>query len=182
MQKNKIFDSILTISYSLAIASLLYIAWPNLLGVILSLIVIALGIFSCFTERIFKIPSRFIVLHMTLLLNIFLLLSGSYLFFIIGGKLRPFYILIALSAALGIIFWIIGKRYAGKKMKQIILDECHLLPPPIELIIVALTIVDCIINKTFATSTLIITLVWLIDAMSQYILIKKSKRLRDTVG
>ena len=67
-------------------------------------------------------------------------------------------------------------------MKQIILDECHLLPPPIELIIVALTIVDCIINKTFASSTLIITLVWLIDAMSQYILIKKSKRLRDTVG
>jgi hypothetical protein len=110
---------------------------------------------------------------MTLLFNIFLLVAGLISFLAIGGKLRLFSILVSLSGLLGILYWIKDKRYAGRNVKQLLSEECHFLDPDIELVIVALFVVESLIRNSFATSTLITILVLLIDATSQYMLKKK---------
>lgn len=170
MQKNRLLTYAITIVGAMALGALIYAGVPNLLGGVLSLLVIAFGIATCFIEKLVAIPSKYLDQHMTLLTSLFMLIAGIVLFICKEvPQLGCFYILVSLFGLLGCLYWIMDRRYAGKSFRTIIREECHFFPPYIEFAIAALFAIDMIVKGAVTTSSVIIILVCLIDAFSQLV-------------
>lgn len=166
---NRFWETVITLMSSLAIAALIYPVWPRLVGVVFICLVMALGIFSCCSEKLFAIPSKFIQRHMTLFFNLFIVLIGTLLFFIEHNELRLFYAFTAISGLFGLIYWFIDKRYIKKSRGEFIREECHILPAFIEITIAVFFIIEIIFRKSFSASSLIVILVCVIDSVSQFL-------------
>jgi len=173
MGKSNFLYNLITLSLSLTLASLFYLVNPEWLGIVLASIITILGIYCCFTDKIYTIPPCINERHTTMMFNIFLLVTGAVSFFVLEKEFRTFSILGILSGLLGIIYWFTDKRYVGKNIKQILLNECHIMPPEAGLTTAAIVVINALVHKSFTTTTLILSIVFLIDAISQFIYRKK---------
>lgn len=166
----KILNAIIIFSAVLGAAFLVSLFVPKAYGIAIGIVFIAITIFGFFTENHFNIPQKFRDVGLTLLLNIVLFIGAMVSAFVMGGKFVPIYLCCSFIGFVGIIKWIVEKKWTGKSIAAIIKDDFHLLPPIVDIAIITLNILDIIFGKgDLSVSTMVINSVLLLDILIQII-------------
>ena len=166
----QILNAIIIFSAVLGAAFLISLFVLKVYGIAIGIVFIAITIFCFFTEKHFNIPQKFRDVGLTLLLNILLFIGAMVSAFVLGGKFVPIYICCSFMGFIGIIKWIVEKKWTGKSIAAILKDDFHLLPPIVDIAIIIFNILDIIFWKgDLSVSTIVINSVLLLDILIQII-------------
>ena len=139
MQENRfsqILNAIILFSFVIAAASLISLVVPKVYGIIIGIALIAITIFGLFTEKHFNIPQKIRDYGITLLLSIVICIGAFVSAFSVGENFLPFFLRCSFAGFVGIIKWVVEKRWKGKSIASILADDFHLLPPSVDITII----------------------------------------------
>ena len=173
MQKNKVsqaLNAIILISFVIAITYLILLIVPKVYGILIGITLIAITMFGIFTENHFNIPQEFRELGITLLLSIVICSCSVVSAVLVGGKYLPVFLCCSFAGFVGILKWFIEKKWKGKSLYSIFVDDFHLLPPSIDVAIIVFNILDGILHREFSIWTIVINSILLLDILLQAII------------
>ncbi len=181
MQENRfsqILNAIILFSFVIAAASLISLVVPKVYGIIIGIALIAITIFGLFTEKHFNIPQKIRDYGITLLLSIVICIGAFVSAFSVGEKFLPFFLCCSFAGFVGIIKWVVEKRWKGKSIASILADDFHLLPPSVDITIIILNILDIILGHgEFSILAIVINSILLLDIVIQTITKNRASKL-----
>lgn len=165
---SRILDAIILFSYVIAVAFLISFIVPKAYGIVIGIALIVITLFCFFTEKHFNIPKELRDRGITLLLNIVIGIGAMVSAFVVGGKFLPFFLCCSFAGFVGIVKWIVDKKWKGKSVASILKDDFHLLPPGVDIAIIIFNVLDIIFgNGELSVSTIVINGVLLLDVIVQ---------------
>ena len=171
MPKNKVsqvLNAIILLSFVMALAFLIAIVVPKAWAIAIGIALVAITLFGLFTEEHFKIPQELREYGITLLLSIVICVGAGVSAFYVGGKFVPFFLCCSFAGLMGTVKWVVEKKWKGKSACQLFMDDFHLLPPVVDIAIIAFNVLDIVFgNGDLSVYTIVINGVLLLDAIIQ---------------
>ena len=98
--------------------------------------------------------------------------------FSVGEKFSPFFLCCSFAGFVGIIKWVVEKRWKGKSIASILADDFHLLPPSVDIAIIIFNILDIILGHgEFSILAIVINSILLLDIVIQTITKNRASKL-----
>lgn len=173
MQKNstsQILHDIIIFSFVMAIIFLISVFVRKAYGIAIGIVFIAITIFGLFKEKHCNTPQKLRDYGISLLLNILIFIGGIVSAFLVGDKFLLFFLCFSFAGFIGIIKWIVEKKWKGKSIASILKDDFHIMPPIVDIGIIILNILDIIFGKgDLSVFAIVINSVLLLDVLIQII-------------
>lgn len=141
MKKSQGFEWAIMLLLTAAFCYLLYLAFPGVVGMVSSVLLLLVVILCLFIDRRAGIPRYLQENPMPLLLYVSLFLGGVFLIFV-ERALLLLDILFALAGLVGIIQWIAEGRYKNMTIGEFFWKECHILSPEVDVATIAVWILS----------------------------------------